>query len=484
MMRAFILLLLSSQAWSQNMLKGKDTEGLFLDMSKVNLGTITSEEDKKKYIYTIQLEKARITRKTLAGVYDNAFDLYRQGEFEAARELTQRILSIDPTFEDASILQRASGELQGSKRPRISEKKLVDDKFEEGMTLYRQGRLVEASNHWEEAVKLSPTNLKARYWLRKARGELAEEHFLRGQKAYRQHRLREALDQWYSALVLNPRYPKLSSAIAKVEAEAREQESNDKLQTALNLYSQGQADESLKVLDSVLETGPGNVKAQKLITEIRSELSSNHVSEGRRLYESRKYKEAMAEWKAAVAYGYDARAAEQLIARAKEQMRKEDIARREAAERAKEREEEAKRLAAERAAKEKADKEAREKAQKDGTPAVTATGQATGTTAASSGGPMAPTTAGGTAPTTGGQQTSATAPPATSQPTAPLPGAVVSEENKKSSMQHYLSGVVYFQKGDYSKARDEWSLAKQLDPGNADAQAGLERIEKIYSGGQ
>jgi hypothetical protein len=42
--------------------------------------------------------------------------------------------------------------------------------------------------------------------------------------------------------------------------------------------------------------------------------------------------------------------------------------------------------------------------------------------------------------------------------------------------------VVYFQKGDYNKARDEWALAKQLDPSNADAQAGLERIEKLYGG--
>ncbi len=54
----------------------QETDGLFLDMSKVNLGTISSEDDKKKYIYTIQLEKSRVTRKTLKNVYENAFDLY------------------------------------------------------------------------------------------------------------------------------------------------------------------------------------------------------------------------------------------------------------------------------------------------------------------------------------------------------------------------------------------------------------------------
>ncbi|MBI3554232.1 MAG: hypothetical protein HY077_17170 [Elusimicrobia bacterium] len=54
------------------------------------------------------------------------------------------------------------------------------------------------------------------------------------------------------------------------------------------------------------------------------------------------------------------------------------------------------------------------------------------------------------------------------------------EEALRASQQHYLSGVIYFQKGDYEKARDEWKLSKQIDPGNDDARAGLERIDKLY----
>lgn len=48
------------------------------------------------------------------------------------------------------------------------------------------------------------------------------------------------------------------------------------------------------------------------------------------------------------------------------------------------------------------------------------------------------------------------------------------------SRQHYLSGIVFFQKGDYEKARAEWLEARRLDPANKDAVAGLERIEKLY----
>ncbi len=437
-----LLLAAAAPAAAQAPPKVKDTEGLFLDMSKINLGTISTDEDKQRTIYTIQLEKARITRKTLKGVYDNAFDLYRSGEFDAARDLTSRILAIDPTYEDAAILQRATNELRGAKKPRYSERKLVENKFEEGMALYRQGRLVEAAGRWEESSKLSPNNLKAKYWLKKAKRELADEHFRRGQRAYRQHRLREALDQWYSALVLNPRYPRLSGLIAKAESEARDQDANEKLQNALNLYSQGQTIEALKMLDSILETGPGNAKAQKLIAEIRGEMAGQHVSLGRQHYEGRKYDDAIVEWRKAVGYGYDQRAADQLIARAKESQRREEATRRKAAELAKQREEDAKRAADEAKAKEEEAKKKAEAAEKDKAKTAAA-------------GPMG---------------------------AAPAPAGAVSEDARRSSQQHYLSGVIYFQKGDYVKARDEWTLALQLDPGNSDAKAGLDRIEKLYGG--
>lgn len=423
----------------------KETDSLFLDMSKLNLGTISSEDDKKKYIYTIQLEKARATRKTLRSVYDNAFSLYKGGQYEAANELTRKILSIDPGYEDAAILNRATVDLKGSVKPRTSEKRMLDERFEEGMALYRQGRLVEAAQRWEEVVKLSPANLKSRYWLKKARSEMAEEHYRKGRQAYRQHRLREALDQWYAALVLNPRYPRLTQEIAKVEAEAREQDANEKLQTALNMYSQGLVLESLKMLDQVLEAGPGNVKAQKLQAEIRAEVANQHVAEGRRLYESRQYEKAMAEWKRAVEYGYDAKSADQLVARAKEQMRREEAAKKRAAEVAKRREEDARKQKED---EEKALAEARKKEEEEKAKAA----QSGATTTA--------------------QQQAATAP------------AANPESNRQASQQAYLEGVIYYQKGDYEKARDKWLHAKQLDPSNSDAIAGLEKIEKLYGAGQ
>lgn len=431
--KGLLLLAVSASAQEAPAPRFKDAEGLFLDMSKLNLGTVTSEDDKKKYVYTIQLEKSRMTRKTLRIVYENAFDLYKDGRYEEANELTRKLLSIDPGYQDAAILNRATGDLRGTASPGVSERRMLEDRFEEGMALYRQGRLVEAAEKWDEVTKLSPGNLKARYWLKKARGEMADEHFRRGQKAYKQHRLRETLDQWYAALVLNPRYPRLTQAIAKVEAEEREQEANERLQTALNLYSQGLVVESLKMLDKVLEAGPGNVKAQKLQAEIRAEVANQRVAEGRRLYESRQYEKAITEWKAAVGYGYDPKAAEQLVARAREQIRREEAARKRAAEAAKEQEEAARK--AEEARKE--EEAAKEKEAAEAKPAET-----------------------------------------------PAPSAPAGEDAKKQSQQAYLDGMIFMQQNNYEKARESFQRAKQLDPGNIDAAQGLERIEKLYGAGR
>jgi len=49
------------------------------------------------------------------------------------------------------------------------------------------------------------------------------------------------------------------------------------------------------------------------------------------------------------------------------------------------------------------------------------------------------------------------------------------------STQRFLSGVILFQKGDYIGARREWLEAKRLDPGNSDAQLGLERLDKLMN---
>jgi tetratricopeptide (TPR) repeat protein len=69
------------------------------------------------------------------------------------------------------------------------------------------------------------------------------------------------------------------------------------------------------------------------------------------------------------------------------------------------------------------------------------------------------------------------APPAADSWPAPAPA-------NQASSQAYLEGVIYFQKGDYEKAREAWRKAKDLAPAGSDAAkdaaAGLDKIAALY----
>jgi len=63
-------------------------------------------------------------------------------------------------------------------------------------------------------------------------------------------------------------------------------------------------------------------------------------------------------------------------------------------------------------------------------------------------------------------------------PAAAAPAALTPEQaaQARASQQHYLAGVVFFQKGDAENARAEMTLSLQLDPTNAEAKAALDRL--------
>ncbi|MFA6582761.1 MAG: hypothetical protein WCS77_00545 [Elusimicrobiaceae bacterium] len=409
--------------------KGSE-ESLFIDLKRVNLGTLSNVEEKKQYLTTIQLEKQRIQWHMLRSIYENAFRLYKEGDYERSQEIAARILAIDPNFQDAQLLMQASGQLGSSRRGFMSEQALLDEKFSEGLALYKQGRLVEASREWEDVLKLSPNNLKANYWLKKARREIADEHVRRGNIAYSEHRLDEALNQWYNALLLRKEDQSIVEKITKVENELREDKANKQLQAALDYYGQGKIVEAYESLKGVLEIQPGDSKAQKLADEVKSEIAGGFINNGKKSYAARRYNQAIEQWNKAKDWGYDGRYINLLVARAKEQMRRDEEAKQR-------RTEEAQRAAEEAAERERKEQEDERKAklQKE-------LGSGDGAT---------------------------------------LPGKEPSAENKKAAQRHYLNGYLFFQQNDYNKAREEWTIAKQLDPTNPEPEAGLKRIEEMYS---
>lgn len=412
----------------------KSEESLFLDLQKTGLGALNELDEKRKFLETVKLEKQKIQGSMLDAIYENAFEYYKNGNYEDAKDLATKIISIDPNYQDAQMLLEASNQLRGSARPGMSEKVMIEDRFRNALSYYTEGRVVEAHSKMQEVVKLAPNNIKAKYWLSKMKEDLKDYYFQQGTEAYNGRDLKRALDNFYNALLIRPRDALTIEWVTRVEDELRQQKANDQLKAALEFYAQGKLLSAYQGLRRALEVQPGDSKAGKLLAEVKKEIEDGFIAAGRKFYGSRKYNEAIGEWDKAKPYTANMGYLNNLIARARQQMKLEaDDKRKRAEEAARRAREEEERRAKEEEERLKAEAEAKRKGM-------------------------------------------------TVQEGIKKP-AGVSEENRLASQQHYLEGLKSFQNSNYDKARDEWTIARQLDPGNADAAAGLKRIEQILSGG-
>ena len=420
---------------AQDKTRVKSEESLFLDLQKTGLGSLSEFEEKKKFLETVKLEKQKIQGAMLANIYENAFDYYRQGNYEDAKDLALKILSIDPNYQDAQMLLEASNQLRGSLRPSFSEKLMIEDRFKNALSLYNEGRIVEAHAKMEEVVKLSPNNIKAKYWLSKMKEDLKDYYFQKASDEYKARDLKASLDDFYSALLIKPKDARTIEWITTIEDELRQQKANDQLKSALEFYAQGRLTDAYNGLQRALEVQPGDGKATKLLAEVKSEIEGNYITSGKKLYGTRRYNEAIAEWDKAKPYTANMGYLNKLITRAREQMKIEA--------------DEKKRRAEEAARRAKAEEEARQKEEAERKKAEEEA-----------------------------KERGISAEAAAKKP------AGVSSENKLAAQQHYLNGLKYFQDSNFDKARDEWTIAKQLDPDNSDAATGLKRIEQVLAGGQ
>jgi len=403
-------------------------ESLFLNLQKVGLGQLSDAEEKKRFLDTVQIEKQKIQYKMLENIYENAYQFYKNGDYQSAKEMAARILSIDPNFEDAKMLKEASENLKGSSNPRYTEKVMMEDKFREAMSSYQDGNIAKAYKQMGDILKLSPNNIKAKYWYEKMRGDLKDYYEREAEKQYKAGNIKEALNNLYNALSIKPKDEKIIYKISVLEEEQKEQMVNDKLKSALEVYAKGDIQKAYKILQTALEINPGNNKANKLYNDVKKEIEDGYIQKGKSLYAKREYTQAISEWEKARPYSNDISYIGKLIERAKEQMAKE-------AEEKKRREEEAKKKA-------KEEEEKKKKKQM--------LGQDTGSS---------------------------------DDEQEALKKKKISEQNKQAAEQHYLNGLREFQNSNYQKAKDEWTIAKQLDPTYPGVEEGLKRIEQLLSGG-
>jgi len=62
---------------------------------------------------------------------------------------------------------------------------------------------------------------------------------------------------------------------------------------------------------------------------------------------------------------------------------------------------------------------------------------------------------------------------------APATATALPEDVRRRAQKLYVAGMVFFEKGDYEQARQQWEQAHALDPEDRDVAAGLSRVRRL-----
>ena len=443
---------------------GKE-EGMLLDLGKISLGTLNDVEEKKQYLSTVQLEKQRIQNYTLRMVYENAYQLYKQGDYQRAQELAQTILSIDPNFKQAQTLAQQANHM--GTYGTISESQVIDSKFKEAAALYDSGRLVEANDKLNEILTIQPGNSKAQSWKRQIDADIAKEYARRGNVAEQNGDYQAAVDAWYNSLLMRKDDPTLVAKISEAEAKLRQQQLQENMKQALELYNKGQYIEAYAVFERIKKIQPGDPRVQKYMSQLKNEIAGGYYTAGCQAFASHRYDQAISYWNNAKKWGADSVTMDKMIKQARND--KERAIRNQEA-RAKQLELQAQQAAQQAAQKAKElAQEAEKKADiSDVVETIMVDNQVPGSTSVIPGALPGTTSA-------------STDLPGMSEVVPGISGGVtrVSAEASAASRAKYIEGLDAFNQDDFERARQAWIVAKQLDPGNTDAELGLRKVEEL-----
>ncbi len=418
-------------AHSRPVRKAGQESGIMLDLQKISLGTLPATESKKQYITTMMIEKEKILNFTLRNIYENAYIMYKRGDYQRAYEMCITILGIDPNFKEAETLAKMSSRMgiYGT----TSEAKIIDQKYKEALMFYNTGRLPDAKKSLQEVLVIKPTHAKANYWFKRIDKEIAKEHEKRGDEAFKQEEYERAIDQWYNALLILKKNNRLINKISKSENIIKKQKINDILTVAVQYYNEGDLSSSYKEFNKALQIQPEDKQILRLSRQVGEQIGENYFATAKRYYSQNQYTKAIKNYEYALKWGYDSKSVNSMIKQARYE-RTALINRRKEAERL-----------------------AREKKFEEDLLAEKSKAEA-------------------------GSLESELYEEEIEEIIVPI---IVGEENvseqaMEASQNLYKEGLKYFNDGDFERAKEKFLEAVKADPGNLDATAGLERIKSIF----
>ncbi len=118
--------------------------------------------------------------------FAEAAELFRQGDYLAAIDAFTRVLAKQPGMREAVEYQKLAY-------------------YNQGLAYMKGENYGEALKLFEQLRRMQPDFKRLAHYMQTAREKLADQHYLAGIRHYKEQKLQEAIEEWDQALALNPR---------------------------------------------------------------------------------------------------------------------------------------------------------------------------------------------------------------------------------------------------------------------------------------
>ena len=115
-----------------------------------------------------------------------ATNLYRRGDYLAAIDALSRVLAQQPGQREAIEYQKLAY-------------------YNQGVAYIAKENYAEALKMFERLRRIQPDFKRLPHYIQTAREKLADQHYLAGIRQYKEKKLKEAIEEWDQALALNPK---------------------------------------------------------------------------------------------------------------------------------------------------------------------------------------------------------------------------------------------------------------------------------------
>ncbi|MBU1318839.1 MAG: PorV/PorQ family protein [candidate division Zixibacteria bacterium] len=212
-------------------------------------------------------------RSRIDGLWQSAFDAFSRNDLDSASLLCSQLIGYEPEHEEAIRLMQRIRELKNEQtESQIEEKSreravgsMVTDRVANGMSLLNEGKLGEAREELNQALKLDSTNVAALDGLARIDAAVARRvqvHISNGDARFSVQDYGEAVVSWNRALELKPDLPIVREKVARAK---RLMVIDQRLRDALETYAEGDTAQARSLFTEVLTLDQNNATAIEYI---------------------------------------------------------------------------------------------------------------------------------------------------------------------------------------------------------------------------